>query len=214
MRLRLYNSVFEYRHERIVLSVPVLLRPEADSPQWNGLLQRGFPREEPLSTLRYEVIRVWQVPVEQLLTGGLGTLPLAPISAVPSGEHRRVIDRMKRLSGVKPPQRVAEIWVAAKMLLGLRYDDAFAQALFAEVLGMEESATYQALVRRTRAEEARRLLLMLGETNFGPPDAAVRSALESMDDPAEIEALGIRFVNAGSWQELVPPPSRRRKSRG
>jgi len=31
-RLRLYNSVFEYRHRRVVLSVPVLLRPEADSP--------------------------------------------------------------------------------------------------------------------------------------------------------------------------------------
>src|SRR5258708_7113859 len=28
LRLRLYNSVFEYRHERVVLSVPVLLRPE------------------------------------------------------------------------------------------------------------------------------------------------------------------------------------------
>src|SRR5260370_28838470 len=34
LRLRLYNSVFEYRHQRLVLSVPVLLRPEADSPQW------------------------------------------------------------------------------------------------------------------------------------------------------------------------------------
>src|SRR5690349_18316114 len=45
LRLRLYNSVFEYRLERIVLSVVVLLRPEADSPQWDGLLQRGFPGE-------------------------------------------------------------------------------------------------------------------------------------------------------------------------
>src|SRR5947208_1020647 len=37
LRLRLYNSVFEYRHECVVLSVPVLLVPAADSPQWNGL---------------------------------------------------------------------------------------------------------------------------------------------------------------------------------
>ena len=27
LRLRLYNSVFEYRHRRVVLSVPVLLSP-------------------------------------------------------------------------------------------------------------------------------------------------------------------------------------------
>jgi hypothetical protein len=69
-RLRLYNSVFEYRHRRVVLSVPVLLRPEADSPQWNGLLQSGLPGEVPFSTLRYEVIRVWTLSVERLLAGG------------------------------------------------------------------------------------------------------------------------------------------------
>src|SRR5579859_3599847 len=78
LRLRLYNSVFEYRHQRVVFSVPVLLSPAADSPQWNGLLRRGLPGEEPVSTLRYEVIRVWTVPAEQLLEGGLGTLALAP----------------------------------------------------------------------------------------------------------------------------------------
>jgi hypothetical protein len=32
-RLRLYNSVLDYRHDRPVLSVAVVLRPEADSPQ-------------------------------------------------------------------------------------------------------------------------------------------------------------------------------------
>src|SRR5271163_1640984 len=32
LRLRLYNSLFEYRHQRLVLSVVVLLCPEADSP--------------------------------------------------------------------------------------------------------------------------------------------------------------------------------------
>src|SRR5438552_17323146 len=57
LRLRLYNSVFEYRHDRVVLSVPVLLCPEADSPQWTGLLRRGFAGEAPLSTLRYEGVR-------------------------------------------------------------------------------------------------------------------------------------------------------------
>ena len=36
LRLRLYNSVFEYRHQRVVLSVPVLLHPEADSPPLNA----------------------------------------------------------------------------------------------------------------------------------------------------------------------------------
>src|SRR5208337_3956220 len=95
LRLRLYSSVFEYRHQRVVVSVPVLLCPAADSPQWSGLLQRGLPGEPPLSTLRYTVIRIWEVPVERLLTGGIGTLALAPISNVPEEEVRQVIRRMK-----------------------------------------------------------------------------------------------------------------------
>src|SRR5438477_11478696 len=41
LRLRLSNSVFEYRHDRVVLSVVGLLSPEADSPQWSGLARRG-----------------------------------------------------------------------------------------------------------------------------------------------------------------------------
>ncbi len=213
LRLRLYNSVFEYRHQCVVLSVPVLLSPAADSPQWNGLFERGLPGEAPISTLRYEVVRVWKVPVDQLLSGGIGTLALAPISNVAGGQVRRVIGRMKaRLSGPKAPRRAADVWAATYVLLGLRYSGEFAHALFEEVLGMEESATYQAIVRRGRADEGRRLLLMLGETKFGPPDAAARATIEGIGDVTELEELGVRLMSAGSWQELLVRPTQRRRN--
>jgi predicted transposase YdaD len=216
LRLRLYNSLFEYRHRRVVLSVPVLLSPAADSPQWNGLLQRGLPGEPPVSTLRYEVVRVWQIPVEQLLGGGTGTLALAPISDVAPGEVRGVVRRMKeRLSGPRASRRAADIWAATYVLLGLRYSEELAHALFEEVLGMEESATYRAIVRRGReegrAEGERRLLLLQGKAKFGPPDAATRAALEAITDLTQLEALGVRLISVSSWQELLPP--RRRNGR-
>jgi predicted transposase YdaD len=211
LRLRLYNSLFEYRHDRVMVSVAVLLSPAANSPQWNGLLRRALPGEEPLSTLRYEVIRVWQLPVERLLTGGPGTLALAPISNVPEGEVRNVIGRMKeRLNGPKAPRRAADIWAATYVLMGLRYSEEFAHALFEEVLGMEESATYQAIVRRGRTEEARRMLVLLGETKLGPPDEATRGALENISDTARLEKLAVRLMSVGSWQELLTPQPRRR----
>jgi predicted transposase YdaD len=226
LRLRLYNSLFEYRHHAVVLSVPVLLCPEADSPQWDGLLQRGLPGEPPISTLRYEPIRVWQLPVKQLLAGGVGTLALAPISDVAEGDVRRVIRKMKELlSGPKPPRRAADVWAATYVLLGLRYSDQVAQTLFEEVLGMEQSATYQAIVRRGREEgrqegreegrqegrtdEARRTLLRLGELKFGVPAGAARSAIEAIQELSMLEALTDRLLNAASWQELLPAQSRR-----
>ncbi len=214
LRLRLYNSVFEYRHRRVVLSVPVLLAPQTDSPQWNGLLQRGLPNEAPFSTLCYKVIRVWQLPVEPLLAGGAGTLALAPISAVSEGDVRRVIRRMKeRLSGPKAPRRAADVLAAAYVLLGLRYTDEFADALFEEVLGMEESSTYRAIVRRGREEEGRHILLLQGEAKFGPPDATDRAALESITDVAQLEELAVRLMTADSWQELLPARNRTRRRR-
>jgi len=218
LRLRLYNSIFEYRHDRLVLSVPVLLCPEADSPQWTGLLQRGVVGEEPFSTLRYEVVRVWQLDPEQLLSGGVGTLALAPVSAVPEGEVPGVIRKMKsRLSGPKAPRKAKDIMAAAYVLLGLRYSDETAHALFGEVLGMEESATYRAIVRkglqqgleRGRAEGARHTLLVFGEAKFGPPDTATRIAIDAMSDLGQLDELAVRLMSAASWQELVPSPRRR-----
>jgi hypothetical protein len=104
------------------------------------------------------------------------------------------------------------MWAATYVLLGLRYSDAFAHALFEEVLGMEQSATYQAIVRRGRAEGERRLLLLQGEAKFGPPDPAVLAAIEGTDDLAQLEALGVRLMSAGSWQELLAPPAPRRRN--
>jgi hypothetical protein len=122
----------------------------------------------------------------------------------------------ERLSGPKPPRRSTDIWAAAYVLLGLRYSDEFANALFAEVLGMEESATYKAIVRRGReqgrTEEARRIMLLQGDTKFGPPAAAVRAAIETIDDAERLEELGVRLLSAGSWQELLPTQTPRRRN--
>jgi predicted transposase YdaD len=216
-RLRLYNSVFAYRHQCLVLSVPVLLCPAADSPQWNGLLESGFPGEAPLSVLRYVVIRVWELPVEQLLSGGLGTLALAPISDVPEAQIRPVIRRMKeRLRGPQAPRRAADVWAATYVLLGLRYSDELAHALFEEVLGMEESATYRAIVRRGREEgrleEARRMLVLQGETKFGAPDDTMRGMLESIEDLGRLEELGVRLLSTDSWEDLLPPEVKGRRT--
>ena len=214
LRLRLYNSAFEYRHNRVILSVLVLLCPEADSPQWTGLLQRGFADEEPLSTLRYEVVRVWQLDPERLLSGGVGTLALAPVSAVSEGDVKDVIRRMKsRLSGPRAPRKAQDIMVAAYVLLGLRYSDEIAHALFGEVVGMEESSTFQAIVRKGRAEEARAVVFLQGETKFGAPDEDTRSAINAMSDLGQLHGLLVRLVTAASWQELVPLPRRRNPRR-
>src|SRR6266849_275681 len=90
------NVLLDDRHGLLVRSVVVLLRPAADSPALTGLRQRGFPDELPYNVFGYRVIRVWQVPPDQLLAGGLGTLPLAPISAVTEWQLPAIIEQMEK----------------------------------------------------------------------------------------------------------------------
>jgi hypothetical protein len=117
----------------------------------------------------------------------------------------------ERLSGPKALRRAADVLAATYVLLGLRYSDEFARTLYQEVIGMEESATYQGIVRRTKLAELRNVLLLQGNEKFGPPDDETRAALERIAEVEELEKLAVRFVNAGSWQELLPPPPRARR---
>jgi hypothetical protein len=210
-RLRLYNAVLDYRHDLAVLSVAVLLQPAADSPQLTGKFERAFRGEQPYTFLRYEVLRVWTLSVETLLAGGIGTLPLAPISNVSQAELPGVVGRMQeRLSG---EPRGADLLAISYVLVGMRYSQEFAAILFREVRGMKESSTYQAII----ADEARRVLLRLGNKRFGAPDEAATAALNTIAEAERLEELCERVYQVNSWQELlaraVPqPPRRRRKS--
>jgi len=213
-RLRLYNSVLDYRHDRLVLSVAVLLRPETDSPQLMGSFERRFPGQEPIALLRYRVLRVWQVPVDQLLAGGLGTLPLAPVSDVAEARVPEIIRRMKdRLSRERRRKLAEDLWAATYVLLGLRYSNSFADLLFREVLGMEESTTYQAIIRKGRLAEARHILVRLGQKRFGPANDATTATLNAIDDVQRLEELTERVLEVANWQELLQPATRRRRNR-
>lgn len=79
---------------------------------------------------------------------------------------------------------------------------------------MKESVTYQAIVRDSRAEEAREIVLKAGESKFKkPPGASIRDALEALVDVSELEALAVRMFDVNSWEELLPAPPRGRRRR-
>jgi predicted transposase YdaD len=229
-RLRLYNAAQAYRRRLPVFSNVVLLRPEADSPQLTGAYTEGLPGEEPYGIFRYRVIRVWELPVEPLLAGGLGTLPLAPISNVSQAQLPDVIRRMSRR--LRRDSQAKDLWAATKVLLGLRYSHDLVDVLLQGVMGMKESSTYQAIVAEGRAEgrteglaegrivEAQRFLLALGGDKFGPADEATRAAIEAVANVERLETLGRRVLTTESWQELLAQPAprsratRRKSARG
>jgi hypothetical protein len=58
---------------------------------------------------RYNIVRVWERPVEEILGGNIATLPLAPISRVSSAELPAVIKRMpERFETEAEPQEIGD----------------------------------------------------------------------------------------------------------
>ena len=213
--LLLYNSAMFKRHGLCVRSLLVLLHRGADSPQLTGLYERGFAGEPFDVALRYRCLRVWQVPAEQWLSGGLGLLPLAPLGDIRPGDLPAIIAQMKKRLAPTPARLKAELWSAAYILMGVRYERALIQRLLKGVISMKESVTYQAILEEGKIEgeikEARRILLLLGRQQFGEPSAKVHAALEALTDVNRLEELTVHLKDAASWQELLADVSGSRK---
>ena len=214
-RLLRYNVLLDGRHDLPVESVLVLLRPGADGPALSGAYRRELPGQGPHLEFRYKVVRAWQQPVEAILEGGIGTLPLAPISAVAPEALPGVIRRMEeRLDREVSEADAGMLWTATFLLMGLRYEPGFSNLLLREVRAMKESTTYQAILEEGeargkaegRVEEARRMLLRIGRKRLGEPSEGVRAAIESIVEQERAEILGERLLDVVSWDELLSPP--------
>jgi hypothetical protein len=202
--LPVYNVVLERRHRALVRTFVVLLRRPADSPELTGALQRGFPGEPPYLVFRYGVVRVWQLPAETFLSGGMGILPLAPLGAVAEAELPDVIRRMEqRISAEATPDEAGTLWTATDVLMGLRYPRTLVSELLRGVHGMKDSVTYQAIVEEGEVKALHRALLHLGRKRFGPPNPASEMAVHGIEDPDRLERLIDALLEVSSWEELL-----------
>jgi hypothetical protein len=122
----------------------------------------------------------------------------------------------ERLSAPRVRSEAPRLWTATFVLLGLRYSEAVAARLLEGVSAMEESVTYQAILRKGRTQEAQAMLLRVGSEKLGEPDEQSRAAVEAIQDTERLEGLAVRVLRSSSWEELLAQPTpaprpRRRK---
>jgi predicted transposase YdaD len=125
-----YNVLLRRRHRLPVRSIVVLLRPQADGPELTGTVEHHMPNGRRYLWFDHLVVRVWEKPVESVLAGGLGTLPLAPLSAVTPAELPGVIRRIEeRIDQEATTAQAGVLWTATFVLTGLRYPPEFVTQL-------------------------------------------------------------------------------------
>ena len=95
-----YYTIPCFTTDTDVESTIVLLRPEADGPELTGRLDHYSRRRRRQLTFWYDIVRIWERPVDELLNGGIGVLPLAPLADV---ERARLPEIVRRID-----QRFAE----------------------------------------------------------------------------------------------------------
>jgi predicted transposase YdaD len=179
-----------------------------------GCYEKTFPGQPaPYLVFNYQVIRVWELSPRDLLLGGLGTLPLAPISAVTAADLPSVIEELKQKLAAPRYRLVAgQMWTAVGILMGLGFERGLVEQLLKGFQNMKESVTYQAIVEEGvlkgrlegRLEEAKRILLRLGEKQFGKgAPATLRMQVESVQSLEKLENWTERLFQARSWEALV-----------
>jgi predicted transposase YdaD len=209
-RLHLYNTLLDDRHGVPVHSTLVLLRRGANTPELTGTWERHHTDGSRYLEFCYDVVRVWQESVERLLSSGLATLPLAPLTDEAEPVLPDVVRRMQQRLAVAPPERKAKLWTATYLLMGLRYPTELADRVLQGVIAMEESVTYQAIIAkgeaRGKAHGVRDTILRQGRIRFGEPGPEIQAAIQAITDLAQLERLSERLLLVSSWQELLATP--------
>jgi hypothetical protein len=125
LRLFHYNASAVYKTGLPVVSTVFLLHKGANSPQVSGRFDVPDPTGNAYFSFRYNVVRVWQLDVDDLLTGGLSVLPFAPIANLRPTDVPRVIRTMQTRieSEADSDTEAGELWTATNILMGLRYNE-------------------------------------------------------------------------------------------
>ena len=220
LRVLYYSILLFYRHRLPVRSVIVLLRPKADGPAMNNIVRLRHTDGQVYHEFHYQVVRAWQQPVEEVMAGGLSTLPMAPLTRVSRQKLPEIVERMEYRFQQASEQEAGELRTGAYILLGLKYPSEFTEQLMRGIRHMKESTTWMAIFEEGEAkgkiegkaegeligkqEEARDLLLRLGEKRFGPLDAQTRQRIEALDSLQTLEELTLRILEVENWSELLP----------
>ena len=219
-RMLRYNVLAGEQTGLSVLSYVMLLRPEADSPALTGNVERLRPNGTRYLAFEFGVIRLWKLPVAQVLRGGLATLPLALLCDLSATTPENVVTNLEtRIETEVQLEERRKLWTSTYLLAGVRYAPKIAGKLLEKAVAqMKESMTYQKILADGREEgietgkaigrdegklDGERLLfLKVTRPRLGEPDAQTLTFINAASSEM-IELWADNLDKVESWSELV-----------
>jgi predicted transposase YdaD len=164
-RICWYNCVYHHRLNLPVLSTAVLLRPEADGPAMSGKYEVSLPgRPAPYHIFEHDVLRLWQVPVKKLLSGGVGVLPLAPLADDAAVQLPAVLSTIDQRLKVEAGRDVAnKLRAATSILMSLRHSPDLIHQLLKGIWPMWENVLEDSSIIKEYVQRAEERGVKIGE---------------------------------------------------
>jgi hypothetical protein len=207
-RMLLYNVLAHHHTGLPVHSVVVLLRSNAvGSGPPEGVQYAPQPARGEL-LFRFETVRVWELPAEDLLRAGIGFLPLAVLGKPPTGQTRsqalaRVVERISERAEREAKTDAGKLLTAAYILSAMHVEPQVARSIFRKVFAMQESGTYQLILEEGAIKHTRELILKLGKSHLGEPTAKHVNKLNVIEDLQRLDRMVLKVATAKSWDTLL-----------
>jgi hypothetical protein len=201
-RMLLYNVLAHYHTRLPVQSTVVILRSKATRSNMQdrvtyGDLQFGF-----------DLIKVWERPAEEFLTGGIGLLPMAVIARPPPGRTREQslpmwVDRIAERVEAEAPQVAADIVLSSFIMAGMHVSRDVIQKIYRGVFAMRESVAYDIIMEEGAIAHTRNLILRMGRLQFGTPSPEQEAQLRAIDNLPRLDRMLLRSSKMKSWDALL-----------
>ena len=207
-RMLLYNVLAHHHTGLPVRSIVVQLRAKAvGGGPADGVEYAPLPGVSELR-FRFETVKVWELPAEDLLNAGVGLLPLAVLGKPPPSQTRaqalegiaaRIGERVKR----EAEGAAGVILTAATILAAMHVPPAFVKEVFSKMLDMRELEGYRFIMNEGAVEQMRKLIRKQGAARFGEPTGPQANKLDVIEDLERLERMSLAAPTTTDWDALL-----------
>lgn len=185
-----------------VRSIAVLLRSKAQRANLSDRVDY-----EKLS-FQFDIVRMWEVPADDLSRAGVGLLPLAVVGKPPGGTTReqalpgqveRIADRAER--DAKP--EIGKLMTATYILASMHVEPAVAREVINHVLNMKELPGYKLILEEGAIDHMHELILKAGRKKLGEPTEKQAAKLKAIQDLDRLDRIVLEASTAKGWDALL-----------
>lgn len=207
-RMLLYNVLAHHHTGLPVRTIVVLLRPNAVGAGPAGGVEYAPVSGQSDLRFRFETVKAWELPAEDILKAGVGFLPLAVLGKPPPGQTRAqalpgVVDVIAERADREAKPVAGKLLTAAFVLATMHTSHAVAREVFRKMLDLRELDGYKAILNEGAVEHTRELILKQGAQRLGEPTEKQKDKLDVIDDLERLDRIALKVLTATSWDALL-----------